>query len=403
MNLTRISRESLRSLKRYPMRSIFMMLGCLVGVAALNLVIGVGTSVEQRLIGSVQRYFSASSILITSGGNPFGGGPRGDSARLTLEDVEAIVSSVPGIEAWDPMQVLDPVTMRAASNSATGRVMGSSENAERVWQRAVTSGEYFDRGDVQHASRVALIGVTLARHLFGNDDPVGSEIQIGGAPFRVIGLLEPMGTDIHGIDRDNEAVVPISTLMRRLMNVDGIRGAKLLVKDASQVQSTAREIKGLLEERHGLGPGQTDDFTLVTPVEVLRLVTLTKRVLFLFLPLVAGLALLVGGVVAASLMFLSVTQRTDEIGLRRALGARASDIALQFVLEAACTTLVGGLLGTVLGAAGSLALAKHLLLPAGVSWTAVVGGVVLSVLTGVAAGVAPAQRAARLAPAEALR
>src|SRR5512142_338351 len=175
MNLARLIRESLRSLVRYPLRSTFMMLGCLIGVAALNLVVGVGSSVEKRLIGSVQRYFSASSILVTSGGNPFGGGPRGDSARLTLDDIEAVVSALPDIDTWDPMQVLDPATIQSPGGATTGRVMGSSENAERVWQRGVTSGEYFDRNDVTRTSRVALIGVTLARKLFGTDDPVGSE------------------------------------------------------------------------------------------------------------------------------------------------------------------------------------------------------------------------------------
>jgi putative ABC transport system permease protein len=380
-----------------------MMLGCVLGVAALNLVVGVGSSVEKRLVGSVQRYFSASSILVTSGGNPFGGGPRGDAARLTLDDLEAVASGVPSIEIWDPMQVLDPVTIQALGRATTGRVMGSSENAERVWQRGATSGEYFDRNDVTRSSRVALIGVTLARKLFGGDDPVGSEVTISGAPFRVVGVLEPMGTDIHGIDRDNEVVVPISTLMRRIMNVDSIRGAKLLVRDPAQVQSVAREIKALLKERHGLAAEQTDDFTVVTPVEVMKMVALTKRILFVFMPLVAMLALLVGGVVAASLMILSVTQRTNEIGIRRAIGARARDIARQFLLEATATTLVGGILGTAIGAAGSVFVARHLSLPSSLSWGAIVGGVALSLVTGLLAGVAPARRAALLPPVDALR
>ena len=403
MNASRLFGEALRTFRSYPLRSGFMMLGCFLGVAALNLVLTLGSGVEEKLVSSVQMYFSASSILVSTGGNPFAGGPRGQSARLSLADIEAVASALPSIDVWDPMQVLDPASLRIGESSTTARVLGASERAERVWQRGVSEGEYFDAGAVARASRVALIGTTVERELFQGQSAVGADILISGAPFRVIGVLERVGTDLHGTDRDNEVIVPISTLLRRVMNVDTIRGAKLLVKDPTQVTQTANDIRHILRERHGLAPGQDDDFQAVTPVQVQRLVSQTRRVLFLFLPVVAAVVLLVGAVVSASLMLLSVSERAGEIGLRRALGARARDIASLFLCESALITLTGGMLGTGVGALGSVVIARHLALPTAPSLVAVVIGITVSLLTGVLAGVIPARRAAQLQPVEALR
>jgi putative ABC transport system permease protein len=403
MRTARLVAESLRTLQRHKLRSAFVMMGTLIGVAALNLVVSVGSGVEKKLLETVRMYFSAHSILVSSGGNLLAGGPRGDSARMTLEDMEAIAAALPEIETWDPMQILNPAQARYRDAAATVRVVGASERAERVWQRGVTRGEFLDSAAVARSARVALIGETAARELFAGEDPLGSEILIGGVSLRVQGVLEPMGTDAHGIDRDNEIVVPISTLMRRLMNLDVILGAKLLVKDPAQVDGAVHEITRVLRERHALAPGQPNDFSVVTPADVQRMVAKVQRVLFLFLPLVAGVALLVGGVVAASLTLLSVSERVSEIGLRRAMGARARDVGLQFLWETALTTLTGGLAGTAAGALGALFIVQKLALQASVSWTAALLGLVLSAATGLAAGVLPARRAAMLQPADALR
>lgn len=403
MNTSRLLAQALRTFRAYPLRSSFMMLGCFLGVAALTLVLSLGTSVEKRLIASTRMYFSASSIFVTTGGNPFAGGPRGQGSRLTLDDLESVAASIPGIDTWDPTQVLDPAPLRTSDGSTTGRVLGASERSEQVWQRGVTRGEYFDVTAVTRATRVALVGTTIERELFKNQDAVGSEILIGGAPFRVIGVLERIGTDIHGLDRDNEVFIPITTLMRRVMNVDTIRAAKILVKDPARVAETATELRRALRDRHGLAPGQSDDFTVVTPVQVQQLVSKTRRVLFLFLPLVAGVALLVGGVVSAALMLMSVSERVGEIGLRRAVGANPRDIAAQFLCETAFISLTGGLLGAATGSGLALVIAQRFALPASVSFPAVILGFSLSIVTGLFAGVMPARRAARLLPVEALR
>lgn len=395
--------QGLRSLSRYKVRTGVMMLGSLIGVAALVFVVSVGRGAEHKILSTVERLFSASSIFVTSGGNLLTSGPRGDSSRMTLDDMNAIAAAVPSIEVWDPLQVIDPAPVRRSEASTTARVIGQSERAERVWERAVVHGQYFGAAEVAHAARVALIGPTVERTLFAGDDCLGADILIGGASFRVVGVLEAMGTDAHGLDRDNEIVVPISTAMRRLMNVDTIRGAKILVKDPSQVAPAAERIAEVLRDRHAIAKGQPNDFSIVTPSDVERLVGKARRVFFVFLPLVAAIALFAGAVVSATLMLLSVNERTTEIGLRQAVGARPRDIALQFLSEAATTTLLGGIAGVLAGAAAAYALAERLALAAFFSPGAALLALALSVATGLVAGVLPARRAAARRPAEALR
>jgi putative ABC transport system permease protein len=222
-------------------------------------------------------------------------------------------------------------------------------------------------------------------------------------PLRVVGVLESFGTDIHGMDRDNEIIVPVTTAMRRVMNVDSLRGAKLLVDDSVEVEAVTREVVRALRDRHGLTEGQPDDFTVITSVAARGMVGRVEKVLSVYLPLVTLLSLLVAIAVAASLMLASVSERIGEIGLRRAVGARSQDIGLQFLIETAVTAFTGGAVGLVVGTAVAGALARRLGLPATVSLEAVLLGLGLSVATGLLAGVAPARRASLLDPTDALR
>jgi putative ABC transport system permease protein len=402
MSTARLVKHSLRAMVRFKLRSGFMMLGSLIGVAALTLVLSVGQGAERKILATMRQIFGASAIVVFSGGGRLMGGPHTGGSRLTIAEVEDLARDLPAVEAWDPQQGMQAV-VRSGDASATARVLGDSERAERVWDRGVVSGEYFDASAVAGSARVALIGETVARKLFGDEDPLGAEILIGSVRFRIIGIIEPFGVDVHGMDRDNEVVVPISTAMRRLMNVDTIRAAKLLVKDPSRVEETAREVRRLLRERHAIALGQPDDFTVITSLQVQKMVSRVQQVLFLFLPLVAAISLAAGGVVAASLMLSSVSERTGEIGLRRAVGASPGDIQLQFLLETAVTTLGGGLGGLLVGAVVSQIVAQRLRLDGIFSWQAVVLGIAAAAVTGLLAGVAPARRAARLQPADALR
>ncbi len=401
--MNRLLAHSLRTAARHKLRSAFMMLGSFVGVAVLVLVVSIGEGADRKIQSTLRQLFSASSIVVVSGGGRFMGGPRPDGPRLTLDDIEAVVSEVPDIEVWDPQQAIPEAQVRFGDTVATARVVGQSERSERVWDRGVTSGEYFDTAAVTSSARVALIGETTARELFGSGDPVGAEVLVGSVSFRVIGVLEPLGCDAHGMDRDDEVIVPISTAMRRLMNVDTILSAKLLVRDAARVEEAGREVRRTLRERHALTEGQPDDFHLMTPGQVQGMVSKVRQVFFVLLPLVSALSLLAGAGVATTLMLSSVNARTAEIGLRCAVGARPRDILTQFLLETAVTLVAGGVAGVVVGSAIAQLIANRMDLGLVLSWKAALLGLALSAGTGLLAGVLPARRAARLQPAEALR
>jgi putative ABC transport system permease protein len=403
MTPARLLRSSVAALGRNRLRTAFMMAGTVVGVTALTFVLTIGAAAQRKLLATVAQLFGPSSIVVTGGGGFFMGGPRGQASRLTLDDVAALAEEVDGVEAWDPMQVLPGAQVRRGDAAATVRLLGASERYERVWGRGVSRGDTFDAAAVAGSARVALIGATAARTLFGGEDPVGGEIQVGAVPFQVVGVLEPMGTDIHGMDRDNEVVVPISTAMRRVLNVDTVRAVKLLVRNPGQVDGAARDVTRVLRQRHGLADGQPSDFTLMTSSAVQQSVGRVERALFLYLPLVAGISLVAGATVAATLMLSSVAARVGEIGLRRAVGARPGDIRLQFLAETAVTSLGGGVLGAAIGTGLAMYVAGRLRFGVGVSPGAVALGLALALVTGLLAGVLPARRAAELDPAAALR
>ena len=304
---------------------------------------------------------------------------------------------------WDAQQAIPDASVRHEGATATARVLGQTEHGLQVWQRGVTRGEAFDVRAIRTSERVALIGETTAKELFGSADPIGAEILVGNVPFRVIGVLERFGTDLHGMDRDDEIVVPLSTMMRRVMNVDNIAMAKFLVDDPSHVAKANSDVKRILRARHAIPKGRPDDFHLISAVMVQKMVGRIEKILNLYLPLAAGITLLVAAIVAATLMLASVNERIGEIGLRRAVGARMEDVQLQFLVETASTIFTGGIAGIIIGLVAGQLVANRLHLGSVLSWRPVVIGIVVSILTGLLAGVLPARRAARLNPVEALR
>lgn len=402
MKNTRLARHSLRMMIRYKLRTGFMMLGSVIGIAALTFVISVGQSAERKILKTVGQMFGDSGIVIHDGGGEMMGGPHGPGTRLKIDDIAAIAKELPGVEGWDPMQAI-ATSVRHGDSADNALVRGESERWPQVWNRAASRGDVFDVTAVTGSARVAIIGETVTKELFGADDPVGADIQIGSVPFKVIGVLEPWGTDPHGMDRDNEVIVPISTLMRRLTNVDTISAAKLVPTDPAHAGEMKTEITRILRERHGIAAGQPNDFSIITATEIRRMVGQVQRVLFFYLPMVAAIALLVGGIVSASLMLASVNERVAEIGLRRAIGARTQDIRLQFILETTITMLAGGIGGVVFGYVVAQLGASRMHLEGVNPWMAAILGISASSLVGLLAGVLPALRAARLHPAEALR
>jgi putative ABC transport system permease protein len=403
MKPSKLVGQAFTMLTRYKLRSGFIMLGTLIGVAALAFVISIGSGVQRKMLDTMSQLFGASSITVLTGGAQLLGGPRAEAARLTIDDIEAVADEVAGIEIWDPQQAIPAAAIRKGDANSTARILGQSERSEVVWNRSVTAGEYFDDIAVRNSSRVALIGPTVARSLFGTDDPIDQEIMIESVAFTVIGILEPFGTDVHGMDRDNEVVVPISTLMRRVLNTDSIILAKVLVSDPQRLEETANEIDRALRAKHAISDGRPADFSLLTAVEVQRMAARVERILRLYLPLGSIVILLLSGAVTAALMLSSVSERVGEIGLRRAVGARTEDIRWQFLIETATTTLSGGLLGVLIAFIAARLAAERLHLAESFSWEAVLLGLIAAIATGLLAGVLPALKATQLRPADALR
>src|SRR5438093_4378313 len=198
MSNTRLITLSLRALARYRLRSAFMMLGSLVGIAALTLVVSIGQGIEAKFLKTVGQVLGDSAVLVLGGGNRLMGSPRGDLGRLTVDDIAAAARAIPDVEAWDPQQDLSmPVKFR--DTTTTVRVLGESERSEHVWGPSVTDGRYFDAAEVASSARVALIGRTAARTLFATENPIDAELRIGTVPVRIVGVLEPFGIDMHGM------------------------------------------------------------------------------------------------------------------------------------------------------------------------------------------------------------
>lgn len=404
-NNKKIIGSGFRVMKRYKLRTFFMMLGVIIGIAALTLVLSLGKGTKQQLMDKVQRIFSASNIFVHTGGGEVRSGPGmdGPANNFTLQDVAAIHSQVDNIRDYDAYQMAISRSVKYRQKSVDVPVFGNTPRVPRIWNRASISGSYFNEGHMKKSARVALLGVKVVKELFGEADPVGESIRIGSVPFRVIGVLEPMGIDPHGSDRDNEINIPVTTLMRRVMNVDFILGAKFEVADNTQIPKTAAQIRTIMRKRHHLSQGEPDDFTIITPERVKEILARMTGVFSLVLPLIAVISLLAGGIVIAALMLMNVARRTSEIGLRKALGARNKDILLQFLAETTSITVIGGLAGFALGLGGMFLLTKKMGLPMVVPWEAFLMGLVLSAGVGILAGILPARRAASLQPADALR
>lgn len=401
--VAKILRHSVSGLGRNRVRTVLMMLGPFVGVAALTVILAIGRGAQGEVAGRMERMLGGSSMLIRAGGGQVRIGAHGPpTTTLTLEDVRAVDAELDEVEQADAMLFVNAAEVIANGQSRRLPVRGHTEAAEIVWDRSVSRGAYFTAAHVAGVARVALVGEAVARDLFEGQDPVGQQFRIGGVPFQVLGVLEKEGLDPHGIDLDNLVIIPVTTLMRRVRNQDWITGAKLAIRTGTDLEAVEARVGEILRRRHGLVPGQADDFMTFTPRQAQQRIREANRVFTVLLPMVAGLLILVGGLVVANLMLLTVQDRRAEIGLRQAVGARPADIRLQVLAEATLVTGLAGLLAVGLGAAGIQVAAMHGA-TAGMQWNTALLGLAVAVVVGVAAGLVPAQRAAGLDPVQTLR
>ena len=404
MRANRTISTALKCLLRYRLRSFLMMIGIVVGIAALTMVVSAGMGSQKRVMDRVKK-FGLQSIMVWAGSErmarPGGGTPVN---TLKLEDAEAIGKEIPGVASVAPMGRKSGVEIKYQDKSATTNIWGATPSWVQAWDWNVAEGDFIDDEDMTNLNRVCILGTTVYKALFDSlANPVGERIMIGSVPFEVKGVMQSKGASPRGGDMDNRIFVPLSTFMKRVDNVDYVSAVKVLFNTSGDIDKTVGQVKALLRNRHQLGAGQSDDFNIVTPTEITNIAEKVAGTFNVLLIIVSGIALIAGGVVIANLMLLSVNERRREIGLRMAVGASSSDIRQQFLAEAVVITLIGGVFGLLLGALGIGLMRQLSKMPLVISWASVLMGLVFSGAVGIVAGYQPAKRAARVQPVEALR
>jgi putative ABC transport system permease protein len=388
-------RVAVVALRANRLRSALTMLGVIIGVSAVVVLVAIGGGAQREVESQIEG-LGSNLIIVLPGRITFGSGAAAPSAaRLRLDDVD-LLERVVGVPRSVTASLTSGEDVRAGSRDVFATVNGTTEDLPEVFDRPIARGAYFRRADVQSRRRVAVLGSEVAAKLFPDIDPLGRQVTIAGVRFRVIGVFTETG-QAFGVSRDEEVHVPV-TAAQRLLGVDRIDGLAVKAPSASAVGSLQGPLVGALERKY---PGQ--EFSALTQSQILGVVGRILGLLTLVLAAIAGISLLVGGVGVSNIMLVSVRERTREIGLRKALGARQRDILLQFLLEAVLLCVVGGLLGIGLGVGASAVLNSLTPLPAVIAWWSPLLAFSVSVGIGVFFGVVPARRAGRLDPVVALR
>jgi len=409
MKTSHVLKEARRALSANKVRTFLTMLGIIVGITALTIIVAVGQGSKAQVTGRLSKLWGTNPIMVTASAGGRGAGPHMGmgvgvgSQTLTEEDLQAIEKEVPNIRKASPGLLKGDAQVKFRQQTVTTEVFGVTPEFREYRSWDVDSGDFLSDEDVRSMARVVLIGQTVARELFGDTDPVGATIRIDNVAFKVKGVMVKKGASPEGGDLDDRVTIPVSTFAHRLYNVTYLSNIVIQLQDMSRMQETAQAITMLLRERHHIVPPKQDDFGVRTPQGMVTVFAGTTQTLTLFLGIVSAIALLVGGLVIMNIMLVSVGERTREIGLRRAVGARRKDIQSQFLTEALAISVMGGVIGVVLGILGVWVLRAMTKTPAVMSWQAILLAAVFSVVVGIVFGVQPARRAARLNPVDALR
>jgi putative ABC transport system permease protein len=397
---------ALLALRRNKMRTLLTMLGIIIGVGAVIAVVSIGSGAKAQVEAQIASM--GQNVVLILSGNVSRGGFRmgfGTAGTLTREDLEAIRKEVPGVVAISP-EVWSFAQVAVGNQNANTQVRGVGVDYLEIRSWALTSGANFTEVDVRSGNKVALIGKTTADLLFPGEDPVGKIIRIKNAPFTVLGLLASKGMSSRGDDQDDVMLVPYTSAMTRLTGQTTFRSFNAQSASTKLLPTVQNDVTYLLRQRHRIGADREDDFLVRTQQEIAETATATSKVMTWLLGSVAAVSLLVGGIGIMNIMLVSVTERTREIGIRMAVGARGRDILLQFLTEAVVLSLVGGGLGILLGVLGSLVLPtvlSSLGVVTLVAPTSIVIAFLFSALIGIFFGFYPARKAAQLDPIDALR
>ena len=406
MNWLETLRTGWDAVRSHRMRSGLTALGILIGIAAVVLTVGLGEGAQQKVSSQINA-LGSNLLLVSPGSSTSTAGVRGGlgtSSTLTLQDAVSLSSPVaaPDIAAVAPSTQRSESLVAGSANWTTS-VVGTTPSWLSVRARSLTSGRFIGTADGNSA--VAVLGPTTATELFGSTDVVGQTVTINNIPFAVIGVLDSAGSS-STTNLDDQAIVPMATATTRLFGGatrNSVQSIYVEAKSASTLSAAYQEATTELTNNHHLSATATADFTITSQESLLTTATSVSKTLTVLLGGIAGLSLLVGGIGVMNIMLVSVTERTREIGLRKALGAPPRIIRRQFLVEASVLGLAGGLLGAGLGVAGALIIPHFISNPIAISPTAIAVAIAVAVAVGVTFGVYPASRAARMAPIDALR
>ena len=409
MSVLEALRSALDALRANLLRSALTMLGIIIGVTAVIVMVAVGSGAKAKVMQQIQS-LGSNLMIVISGSTTSGGVRMGFGSRWTLseEDVNAMAREVPAVQ-------VSVGTVRGSAQIVAGGVNWSTVVLgvtagfleARDWE--IKSGRDFTQQEISGAAKVILLGETVVKNLFGDDvDPVGQTIRVKSTPFMVVGVLARKGQNTSGQDQDDTVIVPLSTAKQKVVgtsraNSRAVAAVLIKVRDGEDMGDAEQALTNLLRQRHRLTAAQENDFWIRNLTEVAETQAASARILALLLAAVAGVSLLVGGIGIMNIMLVSVTERTKEIGLRLAVGARRGDIMRQFLIEATTLSAIGGAVGVVLGIGGSVIVARAAGWPTLIQPEVIVVAVGFSALIGVFFGFYPAQRASRLDPIEALR
>ena len=408
MRLQASAALALTALEVNKVRSGLTMLGVIVGVASVVTMMAVGAGAQARVVEQIRSL--GSNLIIALSGSVTSGGVRlgaGSLLTITEDDARAIEREVASVQVAAAVVRGGAQVVVGNTNWSTA-IYGVTPGFFEARDWAPATGRLLAQDDLDAAAKVALLGRTVAQNLFGDVDPVGQVIRIKKVPFTVVGVLARKGQSVLGEDQDDAVLVPLSTAKKRLLGISQANpravGALLIkVREAGAMRDAEQEIRALLRQRHHLQADQDDDFMLRNLSEILESQEAAARVLSLLLAAVASVSLVVGGIGIMNIMLVSVTERTREIGLRRAVGARRRDILAQFLIEAVTVSLTGGVIGIALGVLSSFAIAYFAQWPALISVRAMVPAFLFAGAVGVFFGFYPALKASRLNPIDALR
>jgi len=400
--ILRITSQSVRAIKAFKLRTIFCLISVALGIASITVIVAATEGAYQKAFEIVGR-FGPDALLVFGGGEE----ARATGQRqktITLDDIDAVKQAFYSAYMVVPMTAMRDIQVSYKDTKYQTLIVGSTSDYSQVWTWPVIQGADFTEEDVRGLRNVGLIGQFLAAELFGDEDPVGKTILVRRIPVQIVGVLSERGTTPAGERLDDRVIMPITTLMRKLQNeTKYVSAMRIRFLDQQNLSTYVDELRSFLRKRHKLPQEEPDDFTIISPREIIKFLVALTGSLVAFLGVTGLIALIVAGFVLANLFLLSVRERTKEIGIRRATGAKKRDILLQFLGESVLITTLGGIFGFVLALISSRLLMSIAQFPIHFSWKAFVIGMLLSWAVGIGFGLQPANRAANLKPIEAIK